>query len=71
MTTASPQLKANLSYSAADFLVTCVNLVDDEGAPIFAPGATAPVTDADDNPLFNLTVMGVTTPETQTKATPL
>ena len=30
-----PQLKANLSYSAADFLVTCVNLVDDEGAPIF------------------------------------
>ncbi len=28
-----PQLKANLSYSAADFLVTCVNLVDDEGAP--------------------------------------
>lgn len=52
-----PQLKANLSNSAADFLVTCVNLVDDEGAPIFAPGATAPVTDADDNPLFNLTVM--------------
>ena len=35
-----------------------VNLVDDEGDPIFAPGATAPVTDADDNPLFNLTVMG-------------
>ena len=65
-----PQLKANLSYSAADFLVTCVNLVDDEGAPIFAPGATAPVTDADDNPLFNLTVMGVATPETQTKANP-
>ena len=65
-----PQLKANLSYSTADFLVTCVNLVDDEGAPIFAPGATAPVTDADDNPLFNLTVMGVATPETQTKANP-
>lgn len=65
-----PQLKANLSYSAADFLVTCVNLVDDKGAPIFAPGATAPVTDADDNPLFNLTVMGVATPETQTKANP-
>lgn len=65
-----PQLKANLSYSAADFLVTCVNLVDDEGDPIFAPGATAPVTDADDNPLFNLTVMGVATPETQTKANP-
>ena len=33
--------------------MTCVNLVDDKGAPIFAPGATAPVTDADDNPLFN------------------
>lgn len=65
-----PQLKANLSYSAADFLVTCVNLVDDKGDPIFAPGATAPVTDADDNPLFNLTVMGVATPETQTKANP-
>ena len=65
-----PQLKANLSNSAADFLVTCVNLVDDEGDPIFAPGATAPVTDADDNPLFNLTVMGVATPETQTKANP-
>ena len=65
-----PQLKANLSNSAADFLVTCVNLVDDKGDPIFAPGATAPVTDADDNPLFNLTVMGVATPETQTKANP-
>lgn len=45
-----PQLKANLSYSAADFLVTCANLVDDKGDPIFAPGATAPVTDADDTP---------------------
>lgn len=44
--------------------------MDDKGAPIFAPGATAPVTDADDNPLFNLTVMGVATPETQTKANP-
>lgn len=50
--------------------MTCVNLVDDKGDPIFAPGATAPVTDADDNPLFNLTVMGVATPETQTKANP-
>ena len=65
-----PQLKANLSNAAADFLVTCVNLVDDKGDPIFAPGATAPVTDADGNPLFNLTVMGVATPETQTKANP-
>ena len=65
-----PQLKANLSNAAADFLVTCVNLVDDEGEPIFAPGATAPVTDADGNTLFNLTVMGVATPETQTKANP-
>ena len=46
-----PQLKANLSNAAADFLVTCVNLVDDKGDPIFAPGATAPVTDADGNPL--------------------
>ena len=65
-----PQLKANLSNAAADFLVTCVNLVDDKGDPIFAPGATAPVTDADGNTLFNLTVMGVATPETQTKANP-
>lgn len=65
-----PQLKANLSNAAADFLVTCVNLVDDKGDPIFAPGATAPVTDADGNPLFNLTVMGLATPETQTKANP-
>lgn len=51
--------------------MTCVNLVDDKGDPIFAPGATAPVTDADGNTLFNLTVMGVATPETQTKANPL
>ena len=44
--------------------------MDDKGDPIFAPGATAPVTDADGNTLFNLTVMGVATPETQTKANP-
>lgn len=66
-----PQLKANLGYGKADFLVTCINLLDEEtGEPIFAPGSTVPITDDEENVLLNLTVFGVATPETQTKANP-
>lgn len=65
-----PQLQQNLDYGSAEFLTTCINLVDDEGDPIYNPGATAPITDDDNNTLFNLTIFGVATPETMTKANP-
>ncbi len=65
-----PQLKTNMDSGKAKFMVSCINLVDDKGDPIYNPGATAPITDANDNTLFNLTIFGVATPETMTKANP-
>lgn len=65
-----PQLKTNMAPSKAKFMVSCINLVDDNGDPIYNPGATAPITDDNDNTLFNLTIFGVATPETMTKANP-
>ncbi len=65
-----PQLQQNLASGTANFMTTCINLVDDEGNPIYNPGATAPITDDADNTLFNLTIFGVATPETMTKANP-
>ncbi len=65
-----PQLQQNLDDGTADFMTTCINLVDDEGDPIYNLGATAPIEDEDGNPLFNLTIFGVATPETMTKANP-
>lgn len=65
-----PQLETNMAPSKADFMVSCINLVNDKGEPIYNPGATAPITDANDNILFNLTIFGVATPETMTKANP-
>ena len=51
-------------------MVSCINLVDDKGDPIYNPDATAPITDNNGNTLFNLTIFGVATPETMTKANP-
>lgn len=65
-----PQLETNMALGKADFMVSCINLVNDKGEPIYNPGATAPITDANDNILFNLTIFGVATPETMTKANP-
>ena len=65
-----PQLKTNMDSGKAKFMVSCINLVDDKGDPIYNPGATAPITDDNGNTLFNLTIFGVATPETMTKANP-
>ncbi len=65
-----PQLKTNMDSGKAKFMVSCINLVDDKGDPIYNPDATAPITDDNGNTLFNLTIFGVATPETMTKANP-
>ena len=65
-----PQLKTNMAPGKAKFMVSCINLVDDKGDPIYNPGATAPIPDNNGNTLFNLTIFGVATPETMTKANP-
>ena len=65
-----PQLKTNMDSGKAKFMVSCINLVDDKGDPIYNPDATAPITDNNGNTLFNLTIFGVATPETMTKANP-
>ena len=65
-----PQLKTNMAPGKAKFMVSCINLVDDKGDPIYNPDATAPITDDNGNTLFNLTIFGVATPETMTKANP-
>ena len=65
-----PQLKTNMAPGKAQFMVSCINLVDDKGDPIYNPDATAPITDNNGNTLFNLTIFGVATPETMTKANP-
>ncbi len=65
-----PQLETNMASGKAKFMVSCINLVDDNGDPIYNPGATAPITDDNGNTLFNLTIFGVATPETMTKANP-
>ena len=67
-----PQLMENLKKHQGDFMVACNNLVDDEGELIFAPGGTAPIY-ADDTygtELFRIAIVGMATPETQTKANP-
>lgn len=65
-----PQLKTNMDSGKAKFMVSCINLVDDKGDPIYNPDTTAPITDDNGNTLFNLTIFGVATPETMTKANP-
>lgn len=65
-----PQLKTNMDSGKAKFMVSCINLVDDKGDPIYNPDDTAPITDDNGNTLFNLTIFGVATPETMTKANP-
>ena len=53
-------------------MVACNNLVDDEGELIFAPGGTAPIyaDDTYETELFRIAIVGMATPETQTKANP-
>ena len=50
----------------------CNNLVDDEGELLFAPGGTAPIyaDDTYETELFRIAIVGMATPETQTKANP-
>lgn len=67
-----PQLMENLKKHQGDFMVACNNLVDDEGELIFAPGGTAPIyaDDTYETELFRIAIVGMATPETQTKANP-
>ena len=67
-----PQLMENLKKHQGDFMVACNNLVDDEGDLIFAPGGTAPIyaDDTYETELFRISIVGMATPETQTKANP-
>ena len=67
-----PQLMENLKKHQGDFMVACNNLVDDEGDLIFAPGGTAPIyaDDTYETELFRIAIVGMATPETQTKANP-
>lgn len=53
-------------------MVACNNLVDDEGELLFAPGGTAPIyaDDTYETELFRIAIVGMATPETQTKANP-
>ena len=53
-------------------MVACNNLVDDEGELLFAPGGTAPIyaDDTYETELFRIAIVGIATPETQTKANP-
>ena len=62
----------NLKKHQGDFMVACNNLVDDEGELIFAPGGTAPIyaDDTYETELFRIAIVGMATPETQTKANP-
>ena len=67
-----PQLAANLQEHMGSFLVACNNLVDEKGETIFSPGATAPIyaDDTYETELFRIAIVGMATPETQTKANP-
>ena len=67
-----PQLMENLKKHQGDFMVACNNLVDDEGELLFAPGGTAPIyaDDTYETELFRIAIVGMATPETQTKANP-
>ena len=67
-----PQLMENLKKHQGDFMVACNNLVDDEGELLFAPGGTAPIyaDDSYETELFRIAIVGMATPETQTKANP-
>ena len=67
-----PQLMENLKKHQGDFMVACNNLVDDEGDLVFAPGGTAPVyaDDSYETELFRIAIVGIATPESQTKANP-
>ena len=67
-----PQLMENLKKHQGDFMVACNNLVDDEGDLVFAPGGTAPIyaDDSYETELFRIAIVGIATPESQTKANP-
>ena len=67
-----PQLMENLKKHQGDFMVACNNLVDDEGELVFAPGGTAPIyaDDSYETELFRIAIVGIATPESQTKANP-
>ena len=67
-----PQLMENLKKHQGDFMVACNNLVDDEGDLVFAPGGTAPIyaDDSYESELFRIAIVGIATPESQTKANP-